>query len=136
MPITVRVAVRDTTIGGHAVPKGTEIIMSPWLVNRYTALWGPDATEFRPERWATTIKGEEKVNNTGGAASNYAQMTFLHGPRSCIGQGFARAELRCLIAAFVMEFGWELGMKPEEAVPGGVITNKPRNGLFLNLKRV
>ncbi|KAK0725527.1 cytochrome P450 [Lasiosphaeris hirsuta] len=136
VPVTLRGAVRDTTISGHAVPKGTEIIMSPWVVNRYTALWGPDATEFRPGRWITTVNGEKKANNTGGAASNYAQLTFLHGPRGCIGQGFARAELRCLIAAFVMQFGWELGMDPREVVPGGVITNKPVNGLRLKLKTV
>ncbi len=85
------------------------------------------------------ITGETKVNNTGGAdvsAGNYANMTFLHGPRSCIGQGFARAELRCLLAAFVAEWEWELGMDERDVLPGGVITIRPVNGLVLRLRRV
>lgn len=40
-------------------------------------------------------------NNSGGADTNYSFLTFLHGPRSCIGQGFARGELLCLVAAWV-----------------------------------
>ncbi|KAK1828685.1 cytochrome P450 [Podospora conica] len=132
VPLTVRVAVRDTTICGHAIAKGTELTISPWLVNRYTENWGPDATSFVPERWINADDG--RPNNTGGAASNYANMTFLHGPRSCIGQGFAKAELRCLLAAFARRFEWELGMKEEDVVPGGVITIKPANGLFLVVK--
>ena len=29
---------------------------------------------------------------------NYCNMTFLHGNRSCIGKGFAKAEMRLIIA--------------------------------------
>ena len=137
VPMTVRVAVRDTTVMGIPVEKGTEFMLSPWLANRYTALWGPDATEFRPERWMDgTEDGTKKVNNTGGVASNYAQMTFLHGPRSCIGQGFAKAEMRCLLASFVSSFSWDLAMEEKDVIPGGVITIKPANGLHLRLTRV
>lgn len=132
VPITVRVAVKDTTLAGYPVKEGSEIVLSPWLVNRYTELWGPEATKFRPERWIT----DGKVNNTGGVASNYAQLTFLHGPRACIGQGFAKAELRCLLAAFAAKFEWGLGMKEEDVFPGGVITIRPVNGMWLNLRAV
>ena len=132
VPVTVRVATCDTTIAGHPIDKGTEIIISPWLMNRYTALWGHDATCFRPERWINADDG--KPNNTGGAASNYAQMTFLHGPRSCIGQGFARAEFRCLLASFVRRFAWELAMDDKDVIPGGVITIRPANGMYIRLR--
>ncbi|KAK0630392.1 cytochrome P450 [Bombardia bombarda] len=79
IPITVRVATQDTTLAGHPVAKGTELILSPWLVNRYTEIWGADAAEFRPERWIDVgpVTGNEKPNNTGGVASNYGQMTFF-----------------------------------------------------------
>ena len=73
-------------------------------------------------------------NNSGGAESNYSQLTFLHGPRSCIGQNFAKAELRCLIAAFVKAFEWEMVNPNEEVIPAGVITIKPKKGLHLRLK--
>ena len=106
-PITVRVADRDTSILNQPVPKGTVLMLSPWAVNRSTALWGPDALDFKPERWLGSEKdgmGGRQANNTGGAESNFAQMTFLHGPRSCIGQGFAVGEFKCLIAAWVWGF--------------------------------
>ncbi|KAK3935325.1 cytochrome P450 [Diplogelasinospora grovesii] len=135
VPITVRVATRDTTLMGHAIEEGTEIFIVPWATNRYTEIWGADAGEFKPERWIDTDQeGNKKVNHTGGAASNYAQMTFLHGPRSCIGQNFAKAELRCLLAALVTSFEWELGMDEKDVFPGGVITIRPANGLFVKLR--
>ena len=61
---------------------------------------------------------------TGGAESNYAFLTFLQGPRSCIAQGFARAEFACLLAALVGRF--ELGLEEgKELLPGGGLTLKP-----------
>ncbi|KAH8886946.1 cytochrome P450 [Thozetella sp. PMI_491] len=132
VPVTVRNADRDTRIMNHHIPKGTEILISPWLINRSVDLWGEGATEFKPERWIE----DGKPNKTGGATSNYAQLTFLHGPRSCIGQNFAKAELRCLLAAMVSAFEWELGMKDEDVVPAGVVTIKPANGLHIKLKPI
>ena len=61
-------------------------------------------------------------------------MTFLHGPRSCIGQGFAKAEMRCLLAEMVRSFEWELAMDDNLVLPRGVITIRPENGMYLKLK--
>ncbi|KAK3485437.1 cytochrome P450 [Neurospora hispaniola] len=144
VPMTVRTATCDTTVLGHPIKKGTEIMISPWLINRYSDNWPSASTEFVPERWIDqegthiaedgTEQPTQKPNNTGGVTSNYAQMTFLHGPRSCIGQGFAKAELRCLLAAFVLAFEWELGMDEKDVMPDGVITIKPNNGMHLILR--
>lgn len=140
VPATIREAVRDTELpvqtddGGvvqRRVPKGTRIQLTPWAVNRSTHIWGPDAGEFVPERWI----GEGKAN-TGGQSSNYSQITFLHGPRSCIGQGFAKSELKCLVAALVGRFELQLADPDEEVVPAGVITTKPANGVHLKIKVV
>ncbi|KAL8942671.1 MAG: hypothetical protein Q9216_001525 [Gyalolechia sp. 2 TL-2023] len=98
IPITVRVAACDTSIVGHHIPKGTAIFMSPWATNANRELWGEDAEAFDPERW---MDEKGNGNNSGGADTNYSFMTFLHGPRSCIGQGFAKGELLCLVAAWV-----------------------------------
>lgn len=99
---TLRVAARDTSILGHFVPKGTTIILSPRVVNTLRTLWGDDAAEFNPERWM----GQGKMY-AGGSDSNYSFLTFLHGPRSCIGQNFARAEFACLLAAWTGAFDTE-----------------------------
>lgn len=68
--------------------------------------------------------------NTGGAASNYAFLSFLHGPRSCIGQVFAKAELACLLAAVVGSFAFELKSPdaPLEVREGATIA--PKDGVL------
>lgn len=129
VPITMREATKSTTILNHYVPKGTHIIFALSAVNKSTAVWGPDAAEFKPERWL----GQGRAN-TGGSSSNYAFMTFLHGPRSCIGQAFAKAEFACLLAAMIGRFEWELedpDWKPD--IKGGV-TAKPKGGLHVRMK--
>lgn len=135
VPTTVRVAIKPTNILGQHVPAGTQVLLIPWAINRSRDLWGPDAEEFFPQRWIDTDdEGVQRPNNSGGVESNYANLTFLHGPRSCIGQGFAKAELRALIAAFVGCFEMEMGDPEEVVVPHGVVTAKPKNGMNLRLK--
>ena len=59
--------------------------------------------EWNPERWI----GDMRSNNNGGATSNYTFLTFLQGERRCIGEGFAKGELKVLLAALVSTFEME-----------------------------
>lgn len=135
VPITAREVMRPTTIAGHRIPAGPWIILCPYATNRDPKLWGNDASEFKPDRWIDVDEktGAMRVNNHGGASSNYALMTFLHGPRSCIGQGFAKAELRCAVATLVGRYNIELENPNHIAVPAGSITQKPQGGLSVKL---
>lgn len=135
--LTLRVAACDTSIVGQFVPKGITIIMSPWAVNTSTHLWGADALDFKPERW---LDADGKANNKGSSESNYSFLTFLHGPRSCIGQKFAQAEFECLLAAWVGRFetNFEEGSHLRDGEPEitGGITAKPKGGLWVRLKEL
>ena len=131
IPVTSRIAIRDTTIDGWSVPKGTQVYLVPWAINRSSSLW-EDPEDFLPTRWIDKESGRATMN--GGADSNYAFTTFLHGPRSCIGERFARAELRALLAAFVGCFQVEMADPKEVVIAGGTITSKPVNGMRLRLK--
>jgi len=132
VPLTMREALRDCYIGDQLIPKGTEMIISIWQINRSPEVWGPDSAAFRPERWINADDG--KVNRHGGAKTNYDFLTFLQGPRSCIGQEFARAEMRCLLAMLVMNFTWDLAMDESKIVPRGVITIRPEHGMHLRMR--
>ncbi|CAA9959842.1 hypothetical protein CFE70_003285 [Pyrenophora teres f. teres 0-1] len=134
IPLTPRVAIRDTIIADQFVPVGTTVFLLPWAINRNPALWGADAEEFVPDRWIDKETGRATMN--GGAASNYSFLTFLHGPRSCIGERFARAEMRAIVAAFVGSFEMEMADPGEKIVVGGSVTSKPVNGMRLRLKLV
>jgi cytochrome P450 len=133
IPLSAREAVRDTTIAGQFVPKGTFIYVVPWAVNRNPKLWGSNSEEFVPERW---IDENGRATMKGGADSNYAFLTFLHGPRSCIGERFARSELRALLAALVGKFKLEMANPNEIVRNGGTITSKPIDGMRIKLTPV
>ena len=136
--LTVRDACRDTTIAGEFVPKGTRIILVPWAINKDTTYWGDDAAKFNPDRWLQSPTNPASSN--GGAASNYSFLTFLHGPRSCIGQKFAQAEFACLLAAWVGRFEFELNnaeeYDEENILIKGIVTAKPAKGLYVKAKVV
>lgn len=128
VPTTVRIAVNDTTLLGQPIPKGTFLVLSPEIINHMEDLWGPDAGEFNPERFLGPGKA-----NTGGATSNYANLGFLHGPRSCIGQGFAKSELACLLAAFVGSFEFQFKYPDAKLELREGATVSPRDGVLVNL---
>ena len=131
VPLTARVAAHDTTLLDHVIPKGTYVFISPWAINLSKELWGEDADEFNPERW---MEGTDR-NNNGGANSNYAFLTFLHGDRRCIGEGLARGELKVLLAALASTFEMEFVDKGYEVAVKNGVTAKPK-GLFITLKLV
>ncbi|KAL8921051.1 MAG: hypothetical protein Q9208_005942 [Pyrenodesmia sp. 3 TL-2023] len=131
--VTIRVAVKDTTICGHYIPQGTTIMIPPWAVNGNTELWGPDAADFKPERWQRNTSGP---SSTETLSTNYQFLTFLHGPRSCIGQSFAMGEFQCLVAAWVGAFETELQDPDFVPVIKGGITAKPRDGLHVRVRPV
>ncbi|KAA8644898.1 hypothetical protein EYZ11_007489 [Aspergillus tanneri] len=137
VPVTLREAMRDSVVAGAAIPKGTRIVLCPYAINRSPEFWGADGDQFRPERWIDRDKtGNPVVNHTGGASTNFAQITFLHGQRSCIGKDFARAELRCAVAGVVGRF--RLAMQdPKQVIHiAGAVTTKPVEGMHLRMSRV
>ncbi|KAH1513894.1 hypothetical protein KXX29_009738 [Aspergillus fumigatus] len=131
VPLTRRVCVRDTTIQGERVPKGTNILIVPAALNVSKKLWGEDALEFNPDRWMGSGK------NNGGTSSNFANMTFLHGPRSCIGASFAKAEFACLLASIVgrLKFKFSDPDYKSEAPSAGV-TARLKHELLLTVEVV
>lgn len=64
---------------GFLVPEGYSVGMSPFVVQRDTALFGEDAETFRPERWLEANKELLRQMNT-------AMISFGAGTRTCTGQ--------------------------------------------------
>ena len=46
-----RSPLHDIVVGGYSIPRGANVLLSPWVVHRDPRLWeAPD--EFRPQRFA------------------------------------------------------------------------------------
>lgn len=57
-------------------------LAAPLLINRSERLWGPDAKEFRINRWEDGLSSDLAVN---ALETPYAHLeTFSQGPRACM----------------------------------------------------
>ncbi|KAI1360717.1 cytochrome P450 [Xylaria arbuscula] len=146
VPITFREAAADTSISGTPVPAGTLLAICPRATNHDLSLWGNDAQVFNPDRYLSQPKrapidpldDNAHSHKNGTGRSNYATLTFLHGPRSCIGQSFSRAELAILLATLVGRFDFALAdesLRDETKIKlRNGATNRPLNGLDIKVR--
>ncbi|KAL0954834.1 hypothetical protein HGRIS_003778 [Hohenbuehelia grisea] len=74
-----------------AIPENTNVAIAIMAANRNPALWGPDAAEWKPDRWLSPLPESVTSAHTPGIYSNL--MTFLGGGRSCIGFKFSQLEM-------------------------------------------
>lgn len=73
-------------------------MLSVSAFNKSPSFWGPTAGEFDPDRW-----DDDKAHG-GAVASNYGFLSFIQGPRNCIGKEFAFNEFVVLVAGLVGQF--------------------------------
>ncbi|KAJ7853217.1 cytochrome P450, partial [Mycena leptocephala] len=115
--IVDRMAVQDTIIpltdslttltGNHVsevpVRKGQVVTLAIASYQRLESRWGADAHEYNPSRWldGTPYKGE--------ALGPYANlMSFLGGPRTCLGWRFAVLEMQVFFCELIGKFSFAL----------------------------
>jgi cytochrome P450 len=119
----VREARGPDVVAGHAVGRGTLLVVSPWVLHRHVKLWrAPDA--FDPERF---LPGAPPVDR-------FAYLPFGVGPRVCIGAHFALMEATLVLASLVRRFRIEL-VDPRPVVPVAVVTTQPDRAPLFRLAR-
>ncbi|KAJ5106818.1 pisatin demethylase [Penicillium angulare] len=84
-------------MSGTLVPGGTTVGCIPGVINHDESVFGSDLDIFRPERWAEA--SQENVSRM-----DRGLMTFGMGKHLCIGQHFAIAQMRKIIATLLMHF--------------------------------
>jgi cytochrome P450 len=85
-----RLAAGPDRIGGHDIPAGAILALSPWLVQRDPRLW-PKPDRFDPGRFAPGAP----------RPAPYAYFPFGGGPRTCLGNHFATTEMLAALAVLV-----------------------------------
>ncbi|KAF6756784.1 cytochrome P450 [Ephemerocybe angulata] len=84
------------------IPKGTRIFISILNSNRDPKVWGPDAAEWRPERWMNPLPDTVLDAKIPGVYSH--MMTFIGGGRSCIGFKFSHLEMKVILSLMLQTF--------------------------------
>jgi cytochrome P450 len=117
-----RRALRPITLGGWTLPART-IFAVPLQLMHHDPRWFPEPLAFRPERFAEGAP----------AITRGAFMPFGTGPRVCLGQHLALAEMTVIAAMFLQryEVGAPAGMAPPRPVFN--ITLRPERPLTLRL---
>ncbi|EJD39033.1 cytochrome P450 [Auricularia subglabra TFB-10046 SS5] len=101
-----------------SIKAGDEVLIPIAPLNRSETIWGPDADQFRPERWEDVPPGASTIP---GITPNL--MSFIGGPRSCVGHRFAVAEMKALLFHVVRGFEFTLAVDPSELFTrsGGIL---------------
>lgn len=85
------------TIQGHYFPPGTVLSVPTYTIHHSKEIWGPDADDFRPERWEQVTTRQKN-----------AFIPFSHGPRACVGRNVAEMEMKLIAATWARRYTVEL----------------------------
>ncbi|KAJ6707625.1 CYTOCHROME P450 FAMILY MEMBER [Salix viminalis] len=117
-----RMAFEDIKLGDLEIPKGLQIWIPVLAIHHSEELWGKDANEFNPDRFASK-----------SFAPGRHFIPFAAGPRNCIGQSFAMMEAKIILAMLISQFSFNISDSYRHA-PVVVLTIKPKYGVQVYLK--
>lgn len=86
-------AKKGVEIRGHYYPPGTVLSVPTYTIHHSKEIWGPDANEFRPERWESITPRQKN-----------AFIPFSYGPRACVGRNIAEMEMKMIVATWVRRY--------------------------------
>ena len=109
----VREVIRPDRAGDVDLPKGSIVMIAPWVLHRHHKYWeDPDA--FQPARFMPDRP----------APGRFAFMPFGAGPRICVGAQFAMAEAVLVLATLIGRFR-VTRVDDRKVIPVGVVTTQP-----------
>jgi cytochrome P450 len=121
--VITRRAVTDDEVAGVAVPAGTVVIVSPWLLHRRPQAW-PDPLRFDPGRFTAPR----------AAAPRGDYLPFGVGPRLCIGRDVALVEAVLVLATLLRGRRVRRPGGARRPAVDALVTLRPRGGCPLLLE--
>ncbi|MFL6336609.1 MAG: cytochrome P450 [Pyrinomonadaceae bacterium] len=119
-----REALHDCQVGGYEVARGTQVIISQWVMHRDPRFFeSPEA--FIPERWADDMLKR---------LPEFVYFPFGGGPRLCIGNSFAKMESVLLLAAIARGHRLPL-VNGDTVAPAPSITLRPSGAVRVVVTR-
>ena len=121
VPWNGRVTVKDTELGGYALPADTEVLVSIYQTHHMSELY-PNPESFNPSRWESITPNSYEYN------------PFSAGPRLCIGAGFAMMEIKIILAILLQKY--RLEFVPTQLIDRtGMIVMSPKHGLPMKIHK-
>ena len=78
MPLSAPIRATDGSMMNEIlVPEGTDIVVGIRASNRNSALWGPDADEWKPERWLKPLPKAVEDARIPGIYANLYVLRFM-----------------------------------------------------------
>ncbi|THU92957.1 cytochrome P450 [Dendrothele bispora CBS 962.96] len=103
LPLSSPVTLLDgSSVTELVVPKNSTVILPIMNANQNSDIWGPDAREWKPERWLDGVPQKVVDAKMPGVYSHL--MTFIGGGRSCIGFKFSELEMKIVISLLLQNF--------------------------------
>ncbi|CAJ2511992.1 Uu.00g076170.m01.CDS01 [Anthostomella pinea] len=81
------------TLNGHYFPPSTVLSVPTYTIHHSKEIWGPDADDFRPERWEDVTPRQKN-----------AFIPFSYGPRACVGRNVAEMEMKMIAATWMRRY--------------------------------
>lgn len=126
VPSIPRMVLRDTTINGYQISKGSFVTVSPYYNHHDKRIWA-NAEEFDPDRF-TEERAEDKVHRM-------AFEGFGGGVHKCIGMHFARTQVRAIFQELLRTYEWSV--PADYTWPLDLVALPfPRDRLPVTLKRI
>jgi cytochrome P450 len=119
-----RQAQEDFSIDKYIIPRGSIILVSPYLIHRDPRFY-PEPEKFDPYSWD---------KHSHGLNSKYEYFPFSRGPRSCIGEPFAWMQGTVVLASVAQS--WRIKHVPGHRVELLPLINlRPKHGMMMTLHR-
>ena len=113
----------DVLPDGTQIKAGDWVLYVPYVMGRRTELWGPDAREFKPERWLAA----------GFKPSPFKFISFNAGPRTCLGQHMAFLEAKVALAMIYQKVRLRL-VPGHPVIPENSLTLPTRHGIKVTIE--
>ncbi|EGZ17537.1 hypothetical protein PHYSODRAFT_499752 [Phytophthora sojae] len=130
VPVEPKQTLKDTTLSdGTFVPAGSAIALANYAMGRMPQVWGPDAEEFKPERWIDPSTWKLI------AVSAYKFASFNAGPRMCLGMNLAMLEMKLVVAGLLSKFHIEV-LNPENVTYDVSLTLPVKGALTVKVSQI
>jgi cytochrome P450 len=107
-------------LGGYLLPRGTSVLLSPWVIQRDARYWD-EPLAFKPERFA----GEHN-------RPKFSFIPFGGGSRVCIGEGFAWQEAVLVLSTVLQK--WDVRYAGSEPVGfSPQVTLRPKSAVLVQV---